>query len=69
MQVLYVRIYTGFLWPRLAQRTGTTFCRSQGIVRPVTFASAIGVCINIPLTLLMVNTFGFVGAPVAQVRF
>ena len=51
LAVLYIRIYTGFLWPRLAQRTGTTFCRSQGIVRPVTFASAIGVCINIPLTV------------------
>ena len=65
--MLYCRVLFLYLWPQLAQRAIISFLRCQGIVRPVTVITGVASALNVPVTAFLITTFGFIGAPFAQV--
>ena len=67
LSVLYCRVLFLYLWPQLAQRAIISFLRCQGIVRPVTVITGVASALNVPVTAFLITTFGFIGAPFAQV--
>ena len=54
------------IWPILAHNVLQRFLRSQGVVRPTTLIVAISSVLFLPVAWLLVDTFGFIGAPLAN---
>jgi|EP01047_Picozoa_sp_COSAG01_P030561 MATE family multidrug resistance protein len=67
MSEKYIHVLVLYLWPQLMQRAMISILRCQGIVRPTTVITGLASAINIPTTYYLVKTYGFDGAPWAQV--
>jgi MATE family multidrug resistance protein len=63
---LFARTNILTLWPTLAHNVLQRFLRSQGIVRPVTLTMGVLSVLFGPIAWLLVDRFGFVGAPLAN---
>jgi MATE family multidrug resistance protein len=67
MSARFAKVYFFVLPAMLTVQAIQTFFRAQRIVKPITKLSVVGAILNIPIVWACVSTWGFIGAPIAQV--
>ena len=66
LSALYCKVALGNLWPMLTQNMAIGFLRCQRIVKPVTWMQAATQVITLPLSYVLITTYGYIGGAIAE---